>query len=94
VETSLLCCAILQHVALLLVVVIAVQWIAVPVKPWDRLEYSFMSLENSEFLFSSNFDGVSYSMVFPAKKKNACVILLKLDLVILVLFVHSVAYLR
>jgi hypothetical protein len=33
-------------------------------------------------------------MIFRAKKKNACVILLKLDLVILVLFVHSVAYLR
>jgi hypothetical protein len=63
-------------------------------KPWDRFEYSFMSLENSEFLFSSNLDGVSYSMIFPAQNKNTYVILPKLGVVILLFFVHSVAYLR
>jgi hypothetical protein len=31
-----------------------------------------MSLENSEFLFSSNLDGVSYSMIFPAQNNNTC----------------------
>jgi hypothetical protein len=36
---------------------------------WDRLEYSRTSLENSEFLFSSNFDGVSYSTILPAYQK-------------------------
>jgi hypothetical protein len=53
-----------------------------------------MSLENSEFLFSSNLDGVSYSMIFPAQNKNTYVILPKLGVVILLFFVHSVAYLR
>jgi hypothetical protein len=52
--------------------------------------------ESGEFrvpILKSNFDGVSYSIIFPAQNKNTCVILLKLDLVIFALFAHSVAYL-
>ena len=48
----------------------AVQLYVVPLKPWDRREYSFMSLENSELSFSNNFDGVSYSMILPAQHDN------------------------
>jgi hypothetical protein len=36
------------------------------------LQYSFMSLENSEHLFSGNLDGVSYSIILPAhQEKNS-----------------------
>ena len=49
----------------------AVQLYVVPLKPWDRREYSFMSLENSELSFSNNFDGVSYSMILPAQHDNS-----------------------
>jgi hypothetical protein len=34
------------------------------------LQYSFMSLENSERLFSGNLDGVSYSIILPAHHKK------------------------
>jgi hypothetical protein len=30
-----------------------------------------MSLENSELSFSSNFDGVSYSIILPAQHDNS-----------------------
>jgi hypothetical protein len=39
-------------------------------KPLDRREYSLMSLENSEFLFSSSLDGVSYSITLPARQQK------------------------
>jgi hypothetical protein len=52
-------------------VLIAVQLFVVPLKPCDRREYSFMSLENSELSFSSNFDGVSYSTILPAHHDNS-----------------------
>jgi hypothetical protein len=50
---------------------VAIQLFAVPLKPWDRREYSFMSLENSELSFSSNFEGVSYSIILPAHHNNS-----------------------
>jgi hypothetical protein len=37
------------------------------------LKHSFMSLENSERLFSGNLDGVSYSMILPADQKKETV---------------------
>jgi hypothetical protein len=45
---------------------IAIQLFALPLKRWDRLEYSLTSLENSEFLLFSSLNGVSYSTILPA----------------------------
>jgi hypothetical protein len=41
---------------------------------WDRIEYSLTSLENSEFSFFSNFDGVSYSTILPAHHKKVWIL--------------------